>query len=266
MATSTGEDGPSRLLRSFSKWDRAGWLLVGLALLLSLCLPIALRLASPTIAVSASYDRDLAEIEETLTLRGVPTRKEEVGEDPWGNPYVDDFFEDVDDGSYAICSRGPNGRDEGGRGDDVVIYPPFRDPTLVGFLLGWSRELLLGFATLLSWCLALPRAWKHRAPDLRRDVFRSLGVALPPAVGVSMTLHWARRQEWWGTTPIDLQSDLPLVPLPVATFGTILLLCFLVALFVRLGRPLPVSADDYGRVSSTDADHPDRGKVEQEAN
>ena len=39
--------------------------------------------------------------------------------DPWGNPYVY-RSPDAQRHSYQLYSRGPNGLDEGGRGDDIV--------------------------------------------------------------------------------------------------------------------------------------------------
>jgi hypothetical protein len=49
---------------------------------------------------------------------GLLAPRKEIPRDPWGNDYV--YEASADGKSYKLRSKGPNGRDEGGSGDDVV--------------------------------------------------------------------------------------------------------------------------------------------------
>ncbi len=49
---------------------------------------------------------------------GLLAGRKEVPKDPWGNDYV--YEPSADGKTYRLRSKGPNGRDEGGEGDDVV--------------------------------------------------------------------------------------------------------------------------------------------------
>ncbi len=62
--------------------------------------------------------------------------------DPWGHPYR---FRKAE-GVVSIYSTGPDGKDDGGKGDDIRVEPRSGDE-----LLTWSGAIFGGVALALLW-------------------------------------------------------------------------------------------------------------------
>lgn len=75
--------------------------------------------------------------------------------DPWGQPWVADLSRGV------WCSAGPNGRDEGGRGDDIPSAVVYRLSACQLALVGWYRSgpEILALLVLSSMVVARSRRW-----------------------------------------------------------------------------------------------------------
>jgi hypothetical protein len=107
-----------------------------------------------------------------------------AGLDPWGRPWALHLAEVRDDDGTGldadVRSVGPDGVDDGGNGDDVVV-----DPTLVLVALAPSFGLL--FSLLVLWLVAVVQALAGgRGPALWHDVARAAVAASP----------WRRRRRW----------------------------------------------------------------------
>ena len=141
--------------------------------------------------------------------------------DPWGQPFRFERTASV----ARVYSSGPNGRDEHGAGDDIVIA---KDPIFPW--LTWAPAYLGAAAVLLGWIdrtVSLARA--RRSVRLSKELLRAVAMAtLPAAVTTAFV---------FGLTPGPLRSTALLGPsfippaLPVA--GSIAFLWLLVALRIR---------------------------------
>lgn len=95
---------------------------------------VLLRAVSPRSAAAAAWCRDLV----------TPYYPNGGGQDCWGHPFV--FLR-----TGVLNSRGPNGLDEGGAGDDILLTT--NDVTLGVWALAWGPEFAEG--CLLMLCLQL---------------------------------------------------------------------------------------------------------------
>ena len=183
-------------------------------LLLGIAYQPALRIACPETAVNLGIIRSgLADYQSSA--------------DPWGQTMR------WPPGDGALYSCGPNGMDEGGKGDDIPVTwaHPFNPAHQ---LLAW-----LGYGmVLLSLTILWYEAWRPLAPS---RVFSPAGVAFLLLRSCSAAVGWAacglafldKFKSDDGFTPsresnplADSLSGWTWVPLEIAFVGTILLLFF----------------------------------------
>lgn len=163
--------------RSATRLDVAVGLLLALLCAAGLCSPsVPLRLLEPYEAVHFSF---VEQEQRTYDLRSRGERVTFV--DPWGRSFVEKYISD----DYALYSRGVDGLDDEGKGDDVLMYGPglpcYRfGHTGVGTVLRWSRTWLLVAAALLGVTYVLLRAVSRRATRAGEHAFTGL-VGLPLA-------------------------------------------------------------------------------------
>lgn len=142
----------------------------------SVCLLPVVRFVSPALSVEVSR-----------AAHPDPSMRAWSGDpDPWGNPWElrDGRVLPADVEAARLLrgwSRGPDGRNDWGRGDDVAV--PAEPPGLVARALAVAASGSgLIAALVLCWVAALPRTLaRRRAPTVRRDVVRALLVASVPA-------------------------------------------------------------------------------------
>ncbi|HZV00378.1 MAG TPA: hypothetical protein VFF73_26905 [Planctomycetota bacterium] len=95
--------------------------------------------------------------------------------DPWGHPFR--FLKA--EGGVSIYSTGPDGKDDGGKGDDIRVEPRSGDE-----LLTWSGAIFGGVALALLWLWGVLRLVVARRSSLGVEVFRAAGIAtVPVALG-----------------------------------------------------------------------------------
>ena len=172
--------------------------------------------------------------------------------DPWTNFWVKGRIK-PDDGQgpwrIAMYSRGPNGVDQHGQGDDVVILPA-DSSWLSLYRNGTELLLILAMAAAGGWevmrfvrsQMRKPRA-ETLLPELRRSAFVAVPIAVGLAIVCALTL-WAwdeaadDTKKKGAARPTDAIEERLLVPLPVAVAGSAYLATFCVVLSLRLRRPL----------------------------
>lgn len=146
--------------RSATRLDVAVGLLLAVLCAAGLCSPaVPLRLLGPYEAVHFSF---VEQEQRTYDLRASGELVTFV--DPWGRSFVEKDLSGV----YALYSRGVNGLDEEGRGDDILMYGPglpcYRfGHTGVGTVVSWARIWLFGAAAINSVTYVLLRAVPRRA-------------------------------------------------------------------------------------------------------
>jgi hypothetical protein len=220
--------------KAMPRWRRVAWVLVLLFLALAAGLRPFVRWADPELAVAA-----------WSALGDV---------DPWGNE-IEALLDLQGPGFY--WSPGPNGINEWRQGDDIdaPLIPP-----LCACLVGWSREILGVLAFLPAWLLLAPSR-ARRSPSAAKEAGRAVLLASVPTV---LTNWLAFRTLEWQAARVGLEyrmqcsalefspggippqpktwacqiEEFTLVPAPVALAGSLALVCFLVALWWRLRRPL----------------------------
>jgi hypothetical protein len=143
--------------------------------------------------------------------------------DPWGRPFR---FERSRSGA-RIYSTGPNERDEGGAGDDVVVavQPLYK-------WVSWSPALFGGAAVLWLWsCAVLHLKRTPRSGSLGKELLRASGMAtLPATLGIVLLIRFAP-----STLPVLTLAKVSFPPL-VPPAGSIVFVSLLVAVWVRF-RP-----------------------------
>ncbi len=101
--------------------------------------------------------------------------------DPWGRPLCSVLVRETSAAagpSVIIYSAGPNGRDEGRTGDDIV---PTEREYLGAALLWWTRSLGVDLAIVVAWFAWGPFARSPRA-RLRTEALRAFVRAIVPAL------------------------------------------------------------------------------------
>lgn len=167
------------------------------------------------------------------------------GLDPWGNDFVE---VDVPNSAPPLVahyySKGPNGVNEGGRGDDLgfaSVVPPFGLPE-VAFV--WSREALLALGLLLlTGRFGLGILAAPRSETLWVEGLRAIALGLPlTALFVSGTVFAARQSGAFaalvelimiGVERATVAAVPPLLSLAALFFGLSTLCC----LAYRLAQP-----------------------------
>lgn len=150
--------------------------------------------------------------------------------DPWGRAFVEYSLA----GQLSAYSRGPNGRDEAGAGDDVLVEGGPRP------LFAWARELLLASALLLgAWSLwrfllLAPRSRYASAEIVRSAVIAFGAWGLLVILGALVCFH----SSWWRYLLRTLARALDWLPLAlspwVSLMGTLFTSLFLGVLWFRL--------------------------------
>lgn len=156
------------------------------------------------------------------TQAGVGHQRYDVGGlDPWGNRWRRrDAYE-----GWSVWSKGPDGKDDGGGGDDVSV-----DTRAASVELAPSMSVAL--ALLLLWLIAALRALtRPRGPELGAEVGRALFAASVPAVGLGLLVREHGLPEL-----LERGPGLLLVPREVAVVGAAWLVLSLAALAWRV-RP-----------------------------
>lgn len=134
-------------------------------------------------------------------------------------------------GTGAFYSAGPDGQDDGGLGDDLFPLDPGPSTPLLSL---WT---LLATAVVLVWLV--PWIRKGRSRSVGREALRAAFVTGPSAF---LALPWAYRlasPEWQQARSRGL--DFPVLsgaPEGLSLVVTVVGLAFLVALALRLTRPL----------------------------
>ncbi|RMG17643.1 MAG: hypothetical protein D6731_03695 [Planctomycetota bacterium] len=158
--------------------------------------------------------------------------------DPWGRPWVERPYDVARGEGGEVYSLGPDGRDEGGRGDDVVLWVGGRGVFVLA-VRAHLRGALLACAVLLAaghelLRLSRRRLSEPRAEELSVELRRAATLALPflllsvpLAVGLVRALRGFLR-------PFE---EVLVVPVPAAAGGLAALATFLLLLWVRLRRP-----------------------------
>ena len=144
--------------------------------------------------------------------------------DPWGRPFRFERSPSL----VRVYSTGPNGRDEGGTGDDVVVaFQPIYDG------ITWSPALFGGAAVLWAWaCAAVRLGRAPRSRVLWKELLRAAAMAsLPSTVGIALLVFFGS-----GTLPaVPLTKASALSPV-IPPAGSIAFVSLLVALWFRF-RP-----------------------------
>jgi hypothetical protein len=160
-----------------------------------------------------------------------------AGRDPWGRPYrvrVGWLLAEGlkrNDGRYVVTSRGPDGVDQEGGGDDVLLQE-----TAFMEAIQQTPLALAAAAAALGWLLGvIVLIGLRRSRRTWVEVLRALGLASLPAA-LLILLLW--KQDVAGSALLAPLADRLLVPLPVAASAAAAFVVVLAALWLRLRRPL----------------------------
>lgn len=131
-----------------------------------------------------------------------------------------------------LYSVGPDGEDDDGQGDDVVVAQRSR----AGFpLLARTPWVGVGLAIVLLWGWAAVRAYQVPRGPVLLEAWRAAVLASPfAAVGAAAVLWWQRDLL---RALRDLDARQLVVSGPTAAAGTLGLLLWLAALALRMRRP-----------------------------
>lgn len=201
-----------RLLAASTPADRAVYGLVALLLLAAVALTPLLEAFEPRIAVTRAWG----------------ATRMETPEDPWGRP-----FRVTPEMAWSL---GPDGIDQAGQGDDLVVLSPRDWRMRVGSAEG--NLLFLGLAVALggSWELARVVRRQLAVPDWSgpgREALRAAVIALP-AAAVALGLALAAPVAVAALGPLVAAAGRALlVPFPVAVGGGAWLVVTLAVLWHR---------------------------------
>jgi len=181
----------------------------------------------PELAVKAAVNR------AEHRIQADPQAADEPHVDPWGQPlgwggpYVTSWGRDR---SPEVVSMED---EEVEPGDDVTVeLEDLHGPA--DTFVAWSREAFFLLALLLAWSIRAPGLHSPRSPGLVPELLRAAVLASPPA-GIGLVLvRWATREPW--ATPLRSDWALPVLSKPFALGASLVVLCYLVALGVRLRR------------------------------
>lgn len=210
--------------------------------------PLGLRV-DPELAVAVSIEGD-----RMRSGRGWFISSEAMfeGRDPWGRAPAWITDEDGYSRRNDVYSRGPNGLDEGGAGDDI----PYRDIrkedfwSAVTFL--WGREVFVFLGLLALFGRFARRTLTDRRRSLWREATMVLGLGLVTAVTITQALHLAA----------DLWRDLKLAfefldfaaavvgvrwPILIQLSAVLFILAALIALSFRLHAPTDAGDENWLR-------------------
>jgi hypothetical protein len=167
-----------------------------------------------------------------LPADGSPRRLDGLP-DPWGRPIVLPAWAEADAPEWPY-SLGPNGVDERGKGDDVVLSPRgLRDDLYDGLpaLLFLACVGLAGGWELLRW---VRRSLRRPRAELPSEVGLAAGLSAP--VGLLVGLGVGKASLLWGGAGAASSQQLIVVPLPYAAGGTAFLVSLGFLLWLRLRR------------------------------
>ncbi len=220
-----------------SPFERA---LVACALLVlvaaALVRPIA-RLVSPRIAVA---DQLGCEPGETFS-KFLDWQTHEVHDrhgtsiplDPWGDPWI--VWKE--DRYVMVYSAGPNGLDDHGEGDDVVLYTwGWRGPGPAFENVFYARPALFVLAAFLV-ALLVARRWARapRSAAVQLELLRAARLLVPFLLVLLLFFALFAEEVLKATYGLSRAKPLPLssVPWPVAACGTGVVIAYVIALGVR---------------------------------
>lgn len=154
--------------------------------------------------------------------------------DRWGRPWIV-----VGAARFRVRSAGPDGRDEGGAGDDVSVLPE-ADGRLALYTGGEAVLWALGLTVLVGWeaFRFVRRQLRSPRADLPAELLRAAVLAAPWALLVFWLTSAARPvlPAAWDDALGRVERTLVL-PLPAAAAGSVLLLAGLGVLWLRLSGP-----------------------------
>jgi hypothetical protein len=210
--------------------------------LVALCLILAFATAPIARLVSKEYGTWSRFPLRPDEIRGYPrfetTAPVESGTlpvlDAWGRPFRFRVAPPRSErqSAFLVYSTGPNGQDESGQGDDLVLDST---PSLFG-ALDVSPYVFGVFGAFLVWCWILARLVRApRSPRLRVELARAAGIAVVPAGGVTALLLQASSRDLAVFAP--LQTSLKIPP-GLAAGVFVAVIAFVAALMIRVRRGL----------------------------
>lgn len=154
--------------------------------------------------------------------------------DPWERPYLRASNPDLWHLQIETAwSSGPNGRDEGGAGDDILVLPQHH-PRYFAYTLLTPLTAALAALAVIAW--ELTRYLRRPRWPLRIELAAAAVAALPVgALAIGLLLL----PLWRGWLPAPLRADLEarlLVPLEVAVGAWALVASYGLLLWLRLRR------------------------------
>lgn len=177
-----------------------------LSFVLGLSSSLWLRALLPQLAVTRAYHRDARLCARSPAVEFDPATWDPPAEDPWGRPWrVVHATAWSGVVYYPVFSLGPDGRDDGGVGDDLW---PLSDRGLAPFkssdppswpVLYLDLLLMLGVPGALWWPWSLARVWASPRQPLGREASLCVVVASVPSVGLGwqlLTLPAPISQPW----------------------------------------------------------------------
>lgn len=210
-----------KLWKDSSKLDRAAVALVVLLILSAFCTwPLVSKLL-PELAVIASY-----------------TRNDEVRTDPWGRAIVIRDVGIPTDPRAFVYSLGPNGSDEAGSGDDIILFDQLKGRGPSGRVHASALLLSqsLGFFMLLALFVAGTYYSARRgapARKLGKELTRALMLSVPLGVLASTMAFLSSYTLIKDDARAAIDRQL-ILPSGVALVGSVFVVTFLAILTVRL--------------------------------
>ena len=222
-----------RRVASLTTADRWVYGVVATVVGVGLLVPLALGVLDPRLPLSAHHWGE----EGSRAARF----------DPWGAPWERLGSREAPEQQltyvvyssfpYVVYSRGPDGVDERGRGDDAFVLPE-SSTSLTVYRSGLASCLLLATALAGGWELSRATVLRKRSPDLRIEAVRVALLSAPllllvAGAGVVAAFFLGERLD-----PLlsPLRERL-LVPLGWAWLGTAALLAVVAAIGIRVSRP-----------------------------
>lgn len=229
----SASDDEARARAARCRW---GWALVALLVVGGFVTPVVARATSPRLAAG------LAVCEGYVLRWGhrspKPLSAWSHGRDAWGSEV---WIYEVAGSPSRLEARsfGPDRVDDQGRGDDLVLTADDVALASAAHDAPWVGGLL---AAALAWCLLTRLARAPRHPSRLREVARSLGLGLPPALLVLAAGRVATFGDRNFGDPLDALLDARAVPALVVPPGVAFLLAYAAVAFAaacawRLTRP-----------------------------
>ena len=212
-----------RRWRYLHRLEKTVWIIVALCALTALLSPRLLIRTDPELAVGASYRRAWNFYVDPLLA---------PPSDPWGNEWVSANIEGALTGEFVTYSVGPNGVNEGGKGDDVVVHAKGTLPLLAA----WASEVLFALALLLAWLVRGPYVRAPRSHSLLVELWRATALASLPSCLFTLVVLWDLTHAPWTTSLFLPGTERVLVPVCIATLGSLWVLSYVVSLGYRLSR------------------------------